>query len=180
MIHLIAFLHDMLKPLYYKKRDGKDTYHNHNIINNKAKELLNNLYKDMVFSNKEKKFLEYVIQTHHLFKMMRIDNDKTVFNCAYQMRKNKEFLKAIKPILWGDFDNFDREGSIEDFNAKYDVLLTSIEKIDEIEKSFDWNEYSKGVKNKKNISKTIEKTLKKCYVNNVRFTVKQFKNMCGG
>lgn len=161
-IHLIAILHDMMKPATYKERNGRDTYHGHEYIDEK---LLNDLKKDLVLSNKEVKFLRYVVKCHHLFKMANIENKKTVFNVAFEMRKDREFFEKIQPILYGDFFNgeMDKEKEME-FNKKLYTIEKAIRRIDVINEGYDWKELTSEILDKKNISDKIRKILKKHFV----------------
>lgn len=177
-IQLIALLHDMLKPYRHKWRKNKDTYYDHHLLKDDDMKLINELKNDIKLSNKEFRFLKYVIYNHHLFKMVNIKNRKTIFNCAYSMKKDKEFFRNIIPILWGDFDNFDRPESKELFEEKINIINNSIDEIETIEKNIDFNEYTSGIKNKHNIQKMKEKMLKKAFVTGKIILPKEFKGWC--
>ena len=160
--HLIAILHDMMKPNTYKEREGRDTYYGHENIDEK---LLNDLKKDLVLTNKEVKFLRYVVKCHHLFKMANIDNKKSIFNVAFEMRKDLEFFEKIKPILYGDFFNgiMNKEKEME-FNNKFYTVEKAIRRIDVINEGYNWGKLTSEILDKKNISDKIRKILKKHFV----------------
>ena len=162
-IYLIGLLHDMMKPDTYKIRDGRDTYYNHDIL---SLSLAKELKKELVLSNKEYKFLQFVVKNHHLFKMCNLDNKKTIFNVAFEMRKNKYFFEKIKPILYGDFFNgeMSKEKDIE-FETKYLTIQKAIKRIDDINNEYDWKQITSNLSDKNNLSDKIRKILKKHFVN---------------
>lgn len=169
-IQLIAILHDMMKPsTHVINKHGTDSYYGHEYIN---KDLLDNISNDLCLSNKEKDILRQTVYLHHIFKMCDTNNKKILFNCCYSflISKTENIIDIIKPILWGDYNNFvvsksDNKEIYEEFENKFSIIRDNIVKLKGIKKSVNWNKYLSNIPDERK-QKEVKNKIKKIFLNN--------------